>query len=96
MTPDTLNDIRAAARINDRAFRCERIDALVEAAKAREEADAKDAARYRVLRGDGSTQSAYGPEEEGIWGGDELDEYCDGKLAASGTARQSLPAEEGG
>ena len=69
----------------------------LEAVKAREETVAKDAARYRILRGTGETQSAYGPEEEGIWGGKDLDDYCDAKLAASsppGTARPSL-GEEG-
>src|SRR3990167_1258121 len=35
---DTLDEIRAAARIDDRAFRLERTDALVEGAKARKEA----------------------------------------------------------
>jgi len=37
---DLLDEIRTAARIDDGRFRRERIDALVEAVKAREEADA--------------------------------------------------------
>jgi|SRR3990167_760484 len=71
----------------------ERMLAFVAAAQAREEAHAKDAARYRILRGTGETQSAYGPEEEGIWGGKELDDYCDAKLAASSPPREEPPTK---
>ena len=53
----------------------------LEAAKAREEALGVDARRYRVIRdgrdGDIMKQPAYRPEECGIWGGEELDEWCD-------------------
>jgi len=55
--------------------------AELEAVKAREEAEEADAKRYRIIRdgrdGDIMKQPAYRPEECGIWGGEELDEWCD-------------------
>jgi hypothetical protein len=53
----------------------ERIDHVL----AKLEQAEKDAKRYRFLRGDGKSPTAYRPEENGIWGGKELDDFCDSR-----------------
>jgi len=53
----------------------------------------RDAARYQVLRGpddDPTDTHAYRPEELCIWGGKELDEYCDRQIAARGGEQSGI------
>jgi len=74
--PPVVETMRRAMRAHADAWKAE-----LEAVKAREEAEEADAKRYRIIRdgrdGDIMKQPAYRPEECGIWGGEELDEWCD-------------------
>jgi len=56
---------------------------IIRTQQARIEELEKDARRYRLLRGPNDVATsphAYGPEEAGVWGGKELDDWCDEHL----------------